>query len=193
MCSLIACGTLENRGCVIDIICKRSPAFGCLADYAAVLNCLAVGTSLVNVLYNLCIVSANDHLNVCSVAAVNDVVIKKLESSRDNDCAKLVKTYHRKPNFRTLTEHHEDSVALLDSQFLEHVGNAVALLAYILKCEMSLVAVVITPDKCFLFRVFLGVYIDNVKTEVEILRLYDLEILFKVLVTVKLYSVYKSA
>ena len=115
MCSLVTCGALENRRCIIDIICQRSPAFRCLSDNAAVLNCLAVGTCFINVLDDLRVVSTYDHLNVCGIAAVYDVVIKELERSRNNQSAQLMKTYHREPNFRTLTEHHENSVALLDS------------------------------------------------------------------------------
>ena len=146
MCSLVACGSFENRGCIIDIICQRSPALRCLSDNAAVLNSIAVRTCFINVLNELRVVSAYDHLNVCSIAAVYDVVIKELERCRDYQCTELMKTYHREPNFRTLAEHHEDSVALLDSKILEHVCNAVALLADILKCEMLFVAVVIAPD-----------------------------------------------
>ena len=57
---------------------------------------------------------------------------------------------------------------------------------------MLFVAVVITPDKSFLIRNLLGIYVNNIKTEVEILRNIYLEILFKILVTVKINSVYKS-
>ena len=57
---------------------------------------------------------------------------------------------------------------------------------------MFFVAVVITPDECFLLRILLGININNVKSEVEILRNIYLEILFKILVTVKINSVYKS-
>ena len=58
---------------------------------------------------------------------------------------------------------------------------------------MLFVAVIVAPDECFLLRIFLGINVNNVKTEIKIFRNYDLEILFKVLITVKINSVYKSA
>jgi len=57
---------------------------------------------------------------------------------------------------------------------------------------MLLVAVIIAPDKSFLIRNLLGIYVNNIKTEVKLLRNIYLEILLKILVTVKINSVYKS-
>ena len=57
---------------------------------------------------------------------------------------------------------------------------------------MLLVAVVITPDKCFPLGLVLCIFVDDVESEVKVLGDLDLEVLNKILVTVEVNSLNKS-
>ena len=192
MCCFITCGPVENGRSRIDVVGKRTPALGCFADNAADLYCLAVGTCAVDVVDDPLVVCADDHLNVGSIAAVNDIVILELESGGDNDRAELVKTDHGEPYFRTLAEDHEDPVALLDSEALEHVGYAVALFLDVGKGEVLLVAVIVAPDECFTVGLVVSIHVDDVESEVKVLGDLQLEVLLEIFIALEINSFDKS-
>ena len=103
-----------------------------------------------------------------------------------------METDHGEPYFRTLTQDHEDPVALPDAEALEHVRNAVALFLDVCEREMLLIAVVVAPDERFTFRLSVCVYIDDVESEIEILRDLQPEVLLEVFVAFEINSFDKS-
>ncbi len=119
---------------------------------------------------NMFVVGCADELYRRGVAAVYNILGCKLEGRGDSDGAQLAKRDDGKPRLRALLEHHHDLVAPPDSERRKHVGGLVRQAFQLTEGEAAYMVGVAIPHQRRLIGHRGGVCVDNIITEVEIIR-----------------------
>ena len=110
------------------------------------------------------------HLHLRGVAAVDYILLRELERRRDRGGAELAERDQREPDLRALLQYQQHAVALPYPERTEQVRYPVRLLLHVSEREMLLFPGVVQPDERGLRRLEARVLVDDIISEVEVLR-----------------------
>ena len=100
--------------------------------------------------------------------------------------AQLVQRGIGYPIFRAALEDDHYKIALFYAQLLKRAGQLVAQKGDVLKGIFALLPLVVAPDQRPLIGLKTGVFIHNVKTEIEIFRYAEGQFLLHALIIIKI-------
>ena len=126
------------------------------------------------------------------MAAIDDVLVGKQVGSGDGHSANLVERHYGDPPGQTALQDKHHSVASLDAEGQQITGCLVRQPLVFAIFQVLYLSVVVGPKDGFLLWLFLGIGVDDVIAEVEMLRNDKLEMLHEVFVARKLHLIQKS-
>ena len=100
----------------------------------------------------------------------------------NGDGSDLVQAHHADPELPAALEGEHDGVAFLQAVFGKEVGGLVAQDLQISEGDDLLLSVIIAPDQSTLLRIFCGIGIHYIISEIEILGNKDLQVLLEIIV-----------
>ena len=147
---------------------------------------LAFVHGILNMVENHVVVHTDDHLHLCPVAAIDNVLGRELVGGGDTFGAQLHQSHHAHPHFRALLQNEHHHVALFNAMGGEHVGRLVAVTLHVPEGEALHVPCVIGPHQRWLLRVQPCPFVHNVIGEIEVLRDIAGIVFIKVLIRIEL-------
>ena len=99
---LCACGTLESIGMRLKRVVQVEPARAVVDDHDLVFERRHVAFSRLDLVDDERVVDADDRLHRGRIAAVDDILLRELQRTRDQDCAELVQRRRADPVFPCL-------------------------------------------------------------------------------------------
>ena len=142
----------------------------------------AVSACLLHVIDNDRVATSHDTRYSCHVATVDDILIGKHVCSRYSHCSELMQSQHGVPPFESSLENQHYSVASFDSYALQERGTLVADILQSAVCDIFFSASIVYPNQCVFLRLLSSVSVNDVVTEIEILRYVYLKIAHEVLI-----------
>ena len=116
------------------------------------------------------VATSDDRLDVCRVAAVDDVFVGEEVCGWDHHCSDLVEGDDGEPELIAAFQDQHDHVTLPDAEGLEVRRCLVRLTLHVRECEIYVLALVIGPTKGHFVWVFFRPCVDYIVAEVEMLR-----------------------
>ena len=135
---------------------------------------------------------ADDHLDIGGIRTIDDIFLCQQVGSRDHHCSQFMQRDNREPEFITAFQYQHDHITVADSQRLEISGSLVGIFFQVGKGEVYVFPLVVCPTQRNLIGFFFRPCIYYVISEVEVLRDFYLEILYKIFLRLKGRLVYES-
>ena len=142
-----------------------------------------------NAVGDIFIGDGNDSLYFGSIAAINDILFRKLECRGDTNGADFAKSKYAYPGFHALFEHKKNSVALADTEREKVIRRTVGHQSHITEGVKPAFAVVVAIQQSRLVRVFLRPCVDNVICKIKVCGNSDSVIVFQILIGIKFRAV----
>ena len=183
MRSGIANGAFKRRGEKFVVVVEANPVLAsCLADCHELFDRFALGFCLVHFLLQGGVVVCYDHLDFGGVESVFQILGGEHVRCRDGDCANAVQSEQEKPEFVATAQDEHHAVALLDTLFYKEIRRALGGKRQVLERVNVAFIVIVTPHEGFTLRLRLGIFVNNVISEVKIVRNRYLEIFIQVFI-----------
>jgi hypothetical protein len=129
---------------------------------------------------DIVVTGADDHLDIGSIVTVDDVFGGEKVCSGDDDGAEFMQGNDGIPELLPAFEDDHDFVAMPDTEGLEKGSCTVAEVFDLGKREIAVFAGIVSPTEGTLGRVGFGPCINNIISEIELLRDIYFEVLTKV-------------
>ena len=134
----------------------------------------------------------NNHLDIGSIATIDDVLLSQQVSSWNHHRTKLMQSNNTKPEFDTTLQNKHHHISLTDTQTLEIRCCSIGLFFQFGKCILMFGSLIVCPKNRLLVRLFGCPSIYHIVAEVKVFRNLYLQVLYKVLLRGKFSLFYKS-
>ena len=171
-----------------NLFFKILPAVPLSGNQNPMLNARNFALCSFYLLDNIGVIDTNHGMNAGTVATVNQILLGKLQRTRNQDCSDFMQGNRTNPVFPAAAENQHDNRSLANTQMPKIVCGLIRQTRDFRESKGSFVSVIIAPNECFLFRFLLCPFIYDVKPKVKGFRYVDTIILLEVLVTVKFNS-----
>ena len=135
---------------------------------------------------------ADNHLDVCSVATVDDIFLREQVGGGDDDGAQLVEGHDAEPELVAALQDEHHHVAAADAEALEVAGRHVGIALHVAEAELTVLALVVGPEQGGFVGLLGGPSVDDVVAEVEVLGYIYLQVVNEVLLGCKCGLLEKS-
>ena len=133
----------------------------------------------------------NDHLDIGCIRTIDDIFFRQQMGCRDHHGSQFMQCDNREPEFITAFQYQHDHVAVPDSQRLEISGCPVGVFLQVGEGEVDMFSLVVCPAQSNLIGFFFRPRIYYVISEVEVLRDFYFEILYKIFLRLESRFIYE--
>ena len=137
---------------------------------------------------DLIVLCHTDKLYVCRLAAVHDILFRKLIGCGDDNGADLEGSTDKDPCLGTLLHHHHYAIALLYAESAEGICAFIGKSLDIRKGIAGYILIFVNVDKRLLFGHETGILVHYVVCKIEVFGNFYFIVFLKILIRVKLYS-----
>ena len=177
---------LDEGGGVFEALVEVLVAFGHLGAYADQgLHAGRLGHGGGDVVGDDRLAGADYHLDVCGLAAVDDVLLRQQVGGGDDRRAQLVEGDDAEPEFVAAFQDEHHHVPAADAEALEVGGGAVGLALHVGEGEAAALALVVGPEQGQFVGLFGGPGVYDVIAEVEVFRHTDVQVLDEIFLRCK--------
>lgn len=172
-----------NKGCgCFDALVEVFVAFGHFGTYAdQALHARRLRHGGGDVVGDDRFACADNHFDVGSVAAVDDVFLRQQMGGGDDNGSQLMQGHNAEPEFVTAFQDEHHHVAVADAKALEVAGRLVGVALHVGEGELAVFALVVGPEQGGFIGLFGCPGVDDVVAEVEVLGYVYFQVLFEVL------------
>ena len=159
-----------DEGCGgLDALVEVFVAFGHLGAYAdQTLHAGRLRHGGGDVVGNDQFARADNHLDVCGVATVDDVLLRQQVGGGDDDGAQLVEGHDAEPELVAALQDEHHHVAAADAEALEVAGRHVGIALHVAEAELTVLALVVGPEQGGFVGLLGGPSVHDVVAEVEV-------------------------
>ena len=145
-----------------------------------------------NMISNHILSCTNNHLDIGSIATVNDILLGQQVSSRNSHRSQFMQSDDTEPELNTTFQYEHDHIAMADTQTLEIRSRSIGFFLQFGKRILMFHSLVIGPKNGFLVGLFGCPSIYHIVAEVKVYRNLYFEVLSKILLRGIFRLFYKS-
>ena len=165
--------------CIIDPAGSLCAAF---LNQGLILQRRTLLLGILNVGNNSFILCTNNHFNGSRIDSVDQILLRQLKGSRNNNRSDFVKRRNSDPIFITPFHDQQNAISFMNPDRAKIVAHPVTDFLDITKCKNMFFPAVVTPDQRFFLGLFFRPTVYNIKTKIKIVRNYHFIIGFKILI-----------